>query len=122
MHGASITILCKNGLLSEEKSAMPKRGSSYEQNHYAAAIVKRTAGCTENQGSWPWANWQHVYFFSEMHGNIECTITKTLFFLFTTGQTRGALYTVLFIVMQKLGRSYTLSASKILINININGI
>ena len=55
---------------------MPKRGSNYEQNHYAAAIVKRTAGCTENHGSWPQANRQHVYFFSEMHGNIERPLTK----------------------------------------------
>ena len=72
---------------------------------------------TENQGSWPWANQQDVYLFSEVHINIECTKTgaKTLLFRFTTWQTRGVLYTVLFMVMQKLGRSYKLSATK---NIN----
>ena len=38
-----------------------------EQNPYAVVIVKRTAGCTENQGSWPRADQQQtVYFFSEM--------------------------------------------------------
>ena len=30
---------------------------------YAVTTVKRTA---ENQGGWPWANHQHVYFFSEV--------------------------------------------------------
>ena len=31
------------------------------QNPYVVAIlVKRIAGCAENQGSWPWANRQHV--------------------------------------------------------------
>ena len=39
-----------------------------EQNPYAVSIVKRTAGCIENQqGSWPSADWKHiVYFFSEV--------------------------------------------------------
>ena len=49
------------------------------QNYYAVVIVKRTAGCTDNQGSWPWANQQHVlvYFFSEVMENIECIVTGT---------------------------------------------
>ena len=33
------------------KSITPKEKAN-EQNPYAVAIVKRTAGCTENQGSW----------------------------------------------------------------------
>ena len=37
---------------------MPKGES---KTHYAIVIVKKTAGCTENQGSWPWATRQHVY-------------------------------------------------------------
>ena len=37
-----------------------QREEANEQIPYAVAIVKRTAGCTKNQGSWPWANWQHV--------------------------------------------------------------
>ena len=37
-----------------------------ELYHYAVATSKRTAGCTENQGSWPWANWQHVYLVSKV--------------------------------------------------------
>ena len=88
------------------KTTMPKTGS---KNHYAVAIVKRTAGCTENQGSWPQANRQHVHIFSQWSGNIKYTISnwsEMLFFWFTTGQTKSALYTVLCMVMQKLGRSY----------------
>ena len=44
-----------------------------EQNPYAVVIVKITAGCTENQGSWSQANQQHViYFFSEVEiSNVE---------------------------------------------------
>ena len=42
------------------------REEANEQNPYAVTIVK-TAGCTENQGSWPQADWQHVvYFFSDV--------------------------------------------------------
>ena len=52
---------------------MPKRGN---KNHYPVAIVKRTAGCNENQGSWPWANQPHVHIFSQQSVNIECTITN----------------------------------------------
>ena len=48
-------------------------------------IVKRTAGCAENQGCWPSA-WKYG-----MYNNWS----KTLFFRFTTGWTRGALYTAL---------------------------
>ena len=113
--------------------------------HYAVAITKRTNGCIENQDSWLRANWQHVYFFSEVHRNIErsynnwskkvshnqtafsslykedkvvwlCeTRSKTLFFQFTTRQTRDSLSTALFMVMQKLGRSYKLGTSKVLL-------
>ena len=45
------------------KTTMLKRGSI---NHYCVAIVKRTAGCTENQESWPWTNRQHAYLVSEV--------------------------------------------------------
>ena len=38
-----------------------KERKANEQTHHAIATVKRTAGCTENQGSWPQANWQYVY-------------------------------------------------------------
>ena len=43
-----------------------QREEANEQYHYAVAIVKRTAGCTENQDSWPRANRQHVYLVSEV--------------------------------------------------------
>ena len=33
------------------KTAMPKIEEANEQNHYTVPVVKRTAGCTENQGS-----------------------------------------------------------------------
>ena len=33
-----------------------QREEANEENHYAVAIMKITAGCTENQGSWPRAN------------------------------------------------------------------
>ena len=36
-----------------------------KQNHYAIVIVKKAAGCTE-VASWPWTNWQHVYFYSKV--------------------------------------------------------
>ena len=52
------------------KNAMPKRGSKS-----AKSTMKRIAGCNENQGSWPWANQQHVYLFSKVQRNIEYTIT-----------------------------------------------
>ena len=44
---------------------MPKRGAN-EQSHLAIVIVKRTAGCTENQANWLWANRQH-YISSAKH-------------------------------------------------------
>ena len=81
-------------------------------------IVKRAAGCTENQGSWPQANWQDVvYFFSEMEILNVHNWSKTLFFQFATGHTRGLLYCTFHgdAMIQQLGRSYKLSASK---NIN----
>ena len=67
-------ILCKNGLLLHKRKLRCKIEKANEQNPYAVLIVKKTAGCTENQGSWPCTNWQHVvYFFSEveylMHNN-----------------------------------------------------
>ena len=43
---------------------MPEEAN--QQNHYPVVIVKRTAGCTENQGSWPQVNWQHIYLVSEV--------------------------------------------------------
>ena len=72
--GAFITILYKNGLFSQE-NLQCQREEENEQNHYVVVVVKRTAGYTENQGSWPQVNQQHVYFFSKVHGNIEFTIT-----------------------------------------------
>ena len=44
-------------------TTMPKRGI---KNHNAVVIVKRTAGCTDNQGSWPQANQHHVYLVSKV--------------------------------------------------------
>ena len=41
---ASIMFLCKNGLLSWENYNAERKN---EQNHYAVAIEKRTAECTE---------------------------------------------------------------------------
>ena len=35
------------------KSYNTKREEANEQSPYAVVIVKRTAGCTENPGSWP---------------------------------------------------------------------
>ena len=58
---ASIVILCKNGLLSQE-GLQCQREEANEENHYAVAIVKRAAGCTENEGSWPQANQQHLVY------------------------------------------------------------
>ena len=91
-----------------------------EQNHYVIAIVKRRV---ENQDSWPQANWKYFVYVllqqSVWKYRLYNNWSKTLFFRFTTGRTRGTLYTTLFMVMQKLGRSYKLSASK---NINIDEI
>ena len=43
------------------------REAANEQNPYTVVIAKRTAGCTENQGRWPWTDQQHVvYFFSKV--------------------------------------------------------
>ena len=40
-------------------------------------IVKRSPGCTENQGSWPRADQQHVAsLFLQESKNIECKITR----------------------------------------------
>ena len=75
VHDTSITILCKNGLLLSWEKLQCQREEVNEQKHYAVVIVKRTTGCTENQDSWLWANWQHVHFFSKLHSNIKCTIT-----------------------------------------------
>ena len=47
------------------KTRILKRGAN-EQNHYAVAIVKKTTGCTENQGSWLRGNWQHVCLVSKV--------------------------------------------------------
>ena len=51
--------------VSQEKLQF-QREETNKQDHYAVAIMKRTARCTENQGSWPQANQQHVYYFSEV--------------------------------------------------------
>ena len=105
---------------------MPKKGSNYEQNHYAVVIVKELLGVLKIKvvGHWPIVI-TYIYFFSEVHGNTECTITGARCYSSDSPQGRLEMpcsYTALFMVMQKLGRSYTLSVSKILINININGI
>ena len=50
------------------KKLQCQREEANQQHHYAVVIVKRTAGCTENRGSWPWGNEQHVYFFSKVRG------------------------------------------------------
>ena len=60
---------------SQQEKLQCQREEVNEQKHYTVVIVKRTTGCTENQDSWLWANWQHVYFFSKLHRNIKCTIT-----------------------------------------------
>ena len=44
-HVWSITFLCKNGRLSQEKTH--QREEVNEQNPYAVATVKRIAGCTD---------------------------------------------------------------------------
>ena len=89
---------------------------------YAVTQVKRTTGYAENQGSWPWVNRQHAYNISSVKWiyqiyNKYVNWDKMLLFRFTTGWARGALYAALFMVMQKLGRSYKL---KILILILID--
>ena len=38
------------------KNLQHQKEETNEQNPYTVAIVKRTAGCTENQGSWAWAD------------------------------------------------------------------
>ena len=79
--------------------------------------MKRTAGCTGNQGNWHWANWQHVFYIS---WNIECTITEARHY--SSDLPQGGLEvpcTLHFSGDAKLGKSYKLSTSK---NINIDGI
>ena len=34
------------------------------------------AGYTDNQGSWPHANWQYVIYFFSQNGNIKYTINE----------------------------------------------
>ena len=53
-----IMCICKNYCTPfiAERVEFQKEGVN-ELDPYAVAIVKRTAGCTENEGSWPWANW-----------------------------------------------------------------
>ena len=63
MHGLLASQFMQEWILFIGKSTMPKRGI---KNHYAVAIVKRPAGCTENQGSWPRANQDHVYLVSKV--------------------------------------------------------
>ena len=65
-----ITFTCKNDqtpFIGEKLEC--QREEANEQDPYTAVIVKRTAECTENQGSWPQASQEHViwgaYFFRE---------------------------------------------------------
>ena len=51
-HAWSIAFLWKNGLFIGENYNAKER----MQNLYTVAIVKRTAGCTEDQDSWPQAD------------------------------------------------------------------
>ena len=61
----------------------------------SVVILKTIAECTENQGSWPRAH--VVYFFTKVETlNVYINWSMTIFFWFTTGQTRGTLYTALF--------------------------
>ena len=50
---------------------MPKREEANEQNPYAVVIVKGTAGCAENQSSWPQASQQHVVFSEVKVSNVQ---------------------------------------------------
>ena len=63
-----ILFTCKNGrtpFIGEKLGC--QREEANEQDSYTVVIVKRTAECTENQGSWPQASQEHVvYFFSKM--------------------------------------------------------
>ena len=44
-----------------------QREEANEEISYAIAIVKGQLNVkTENQGIWPRANWQHVYFFNKV--------------------------------------------------------
>ena len=64
----SCVAICKNGRTSfiEERAEFQKEETN-ELDPYAVVTVERTDGCTKNQGSWPWANQQHiVYFFSKV--------------------------------------------------------
>ena len=65
VHGAGIKTLCKSPFIGEKLQCQGEDAN--ENNSYAVVIVKRTAGYTKNQDSWPQANQQNVvYFFSEM--------------------------------------------------------
>ena len=92
----SITILCKNGLLSK---------------HNAKERKQKSLRCSDSEKN-SWVYWESRYvvgyrpigsIFSQQSGSIKYTIAnisgKALFFWFTTGCTRGALYTALFMVM-----------------------
>ena len=85
---------------------MPKRGRN-EQNSYAVdPIVKRTAGHTENQGSWPQADRQHVvWLFPQQSGNIITEARRYSTDLATIGQTLEVPCTLRFFGDAKLGRS-----------------
>ena len=64
--------------------------------------MKRTAGCTDNQGSWPWADWQRIKY----------TITEARHY--SSDLPEGGLEvpcTLHFSGDAKLGRSYKLSTS-----------
>ena len=64
-----VMFTCKNGwkpFIGEK--LVCQREKANEQDPYTVVIVKRTAECTENQGSWSQASQEHlVYFFSKMN-------------------------------------------------------
>ena len=58
-----------------------QREEENEQNRYSDS--EKNSWCTQTQGSRPQANQQHVYFVSEVHGNIKYSYnnwSKMLFF------------------------------------------
>ena len=86
--------------------------------------MKRTAGRTEDKGSWPRADQQHVvYFFSKVEISNACTITEARCCSSNLPQgTRGELYTALFwwYKVRKIVQTYVYSACKINILMEFN--
>ena len=83
------------------KKTTMQREETNEQNHYAVMIVKRTAGCTENQCMHgPMAA---CSLFLQQSGNIKRTITGARLYSYNLpqgGLEVATLYTVLFMVIQ----------------------